>query len=165
MNAIPGESIVIEAMAEEHLDRVLEIERAVFSDPWSPGSFRNELRDSRISFSRVASCFPEKAPVGYFVAWFVDDEVHLGNLAVASAWQHQGIGQRLLDHLLETARGRGSRRVTLEVRESNLVAQGLYLKNGFQPVAIRRRYYPDNREDAIVMMLELPPPAEPRFRG
>lgn len=165
MNAIPDKEIGIEPMAEKHLDQVLQIERTVFSDPWSLASFRNEIGDSRVSFTRVALDHPEGTVVGYFVAWFVDDEVHLGNLAVAAAWQRRGVGQQLLDYLLDVGRGRRARRVTLEVRESNLVAQRLYLRNGFQPVAVRRRYYPDNHEDAIVMMLELPTPPERRNRG
>jgi [ribosomal protein S18]-alanine N-acetyltransferase len=152
-------------MAEEHLKQVLQIERTVFSDPWSLASFRNEVNDTRVSFTRVALSYPEGTVVGYFVAWFVEDEVHLGNLAVASDRQHRGVGQQLLDHLLEASRGRGARRVTLEVRESNLVAQRLYLRNGFRPVAVRHRYYPDNHEDAIVMMLELTPSPEPGGRG
>ena len=164
MSAIPEEETAVEKMAEEHLEEVLLIERAVFSDPWSLASFKNEIGDSRVSFNRVALSYPEGAVVGYFVAWFVDDEIHLGNLAVAAASQRRGVGQRLLDYLLEAGRQRRLRRVTLEVRESNLVAQRLYLRNGFQPVAIRRRYYPDNREDAIVMMLELRSPQEPRTR-
>src|SRR5512140_708694 len=130
MNANPAENLAIEPMAEEHLGPVLKIEREVFSDPWSLASFRNKISDSRVSFSRVALSHPEKAVVGYFVAWFVDDEIHLGNVAVARAWQHRGIGQRLIDYLVEAGRLRKTRRVTLEVRESNLVAQALYLKNG-----------------------------------
>jgi ribosomal-protein-alanine N-acetyltransferase len=158
VNAVPDRKerrIHIETMTSDHLPGVLQIERTVFSDPWSLSSFENEVSGNDTSFVRVALSSPHKAVVGYFVAWIVDNEIHLGNLAVSPAEQGRGIGQKLLDHLLATGRRRRVRVVTLEVRESNLVAQKLYLRNGFRPVAIRRRYYPDNREDAIVMMLDL----------
>lgn len=140
------------------LPAVLDIERAVFSDPWSRASFEHEVQGGPVSLCRVARLWPEGRVVGYFVAWQVEDELHLGNLAVAPGLQGQGIGQRLLDRLLDEGRRDGRSLVTLEVRESNLAAQRLYLRNGFKPVALRRRYYPDNHEDAIVMMrdLELP---------
>ena len=155
MSAVPEEKLVILNMAEEHLAAVQEIEKDVFGDPWSIASFRNEITGNKTSYARVALSSPDRTLVGYFVAWFVEDEIHLGNLAVSRAEQGRGIGQQLLHYLMTAARRRRCRKITLEVRESNLVAQKLYLRNGFRPVAIRRRYYPDNREDAIVMMLDL----------
>ena len=154
MSARPAPRIGIEPMTVESLPEVLVIERLVFGDPWSAASFRHEVEDNASSVTRVARLWPDGPVVGYFVAWFIEDEVHLGNLAVHPDRQGEGTGQRLLDHLLEEAGRREARMVTLEVRESNLGAQRLYLRNGFRPIAIRRRYYPDNHEDAIVMMLE-----------
>jgi ribosomal-protein-alanine N-acetyltransferase len=147
--------LALETMTRGHLREVLEIERAVFSDPWSLPSFEHEVKGGPVSLCRVARLWPEGGVVGYFVAWRVEDEVHLGNIAVAPAHQGQGIGQELLDDLFTEASAGGGRVLTLEVRESNLAAQRLYLRNGFKPVALRRRYYPDNHEDAIVMMREL----------
>jgi ribosomal-protein-alanine N-acetyltransferase len=155
MNVAPESRVSIEPMTEAHLAQVVDIENEVFGDPWSAQSFLHEIRDDRISFARVALSYPEGVVVGYFVAWFIDTEVHLGNLAVAKTHRGRGIGQRLLDHLIETGEERQCTLVTLEVRETNLVAQRLYLKNGFRPVAIRKGYYPDNREDAIVMMRDV----------
>lgn len=158
MNAgdLPAESpLAILAMDETHLEAVLEIERRVFPDPWSAASFRNEIADRRVAVNRVAVDYAQGVVVGYFVSWFVEDEAHLGNLAVSPDHQQRGIGQLLLDGLLDEARRRRTRLVSLEVRESNVAAQRLYLRNGFRPVAIRRRYYPDNREDAIVMQIDL----------
>lgn len=151
----PETPLAILPMADEHLEAVLEIERQVFPDPWSPASFRNEIADRRVAVNRVAVDYAKGAVVGYFVSWFVEDEAHLGNLAVSPGEQQRGIGQLLLDGLVDEARRRRTRLITLEVRESNLAAQRLYLRNGFRPVAIRRRYYPDNREDAIVMQIDL----------
>lgn len=142
-------------MTLDMLPEVLVIERLVFSDPWSPASFRHEVAESQTAVTRVARLWPEGTVLGYFVAWAVEDEIHLGNLAVHPEGQGDGTGQMLLSHLVEEGRRRGGRIITLEVRESNLGAQRLYLRKGFRPIAIRRRYYPDNHEDAIVMMLEL----------
>jgi ribosomal-protein-alanine N-acetyltransferase len=147
--------IAIVPMTVTSLPEVLAIERLVFGDPWSAASFRHEVEDNATAVTRVARLWPDGPVLGYFVAWFIEDEVHLGNLAVHPDHQGEGTGQRLLDHLLAEAADRHARMVTLEVRESNLGAQRLYLRNGFRPIAIRRRYYPDNHEDAIVMMLEL----------
>lgn len=155
MSARPVPRLAIEPMSRAHLPEVLAIERAVFSDPWSLPSFEHEVKGAPVSLCRVARLWPEGGVVGYFVAWRVEDELHLGNIAVAPAHQGQGIGQKLLDELIATAGEAGGRVVTLEVRESNIAAQRLYLRNGFKPVALRRRYYPDNHEDAIVMMRNL----------
>ena len=155
MNARPLPKLEIVAMTVDHLPEVMEIEKLVFADPWSVASFRHEVAENRTALTRVARVWPDGPVLGYFVAWFIEDEVHLGNLAVHPDRQGQGAGQRLLDDLIAEAGRRGGRMMTLEVRESNLGAQRLYLRNGFRPVAIRRRYYPDNHEDAIVMMLEL----------
>ncbi len=157
MNAVREPQIRIEPMALRHLESVVELEREIFSDPWSAVSFLNEIESGGASVTRVALSYPDMAVVGYFVAWLVEDEVHLGNLAVAPESRGRGIGQRLLDTLLEIAVPKRVRKITLEVRESNWMAQRLYLKNGFRPVSIRKRYYPDNREDAIVMRLDLKP--------
>jgi ribosomal-protein-alanine N-acetyltransferase len=155
VSARPAPRLAIEPMSRAHLPEVLAIERAVFSDPWSLPSFEHEVKGGPVSLCRVARLWPEGGVVGYFVAWCVEDELHLGNIAVAPAHQGQGIGQKLLDELFAAAEAAGGTVVTLEVRESNIAAQRLYLRNGFKPVALRRRYYPDNHEDAIVMMRNL----------
>jgi len=155
MSAHPAPRRQIVPMSIDQLPEILAIERLVFSDPWSPASFQHEVEQNRTAMTRVARLWPEGPVLGYFVAWVVEDEIHLGNLAVHPDRQGEGTGQLLLDHLVEEARRRGGRMITLEVRESNMGAQRLYLRNGFRPIAIRRRYYPDNHEDAIVMMLEL----------
>lgn len=152
---MPRPDFAIVPMTARHLDDVLQIERQVFSDPWSVVSFQSELAENRLAVLRVAVDYADGSVLGYFVSWFVEDEVHLGNVAVGPGRQGRGVGQALLDHLVEEAREREALFISLEVRESNLTAQRLYLRNGFRPVAIRRRYYPDNREDAIVMRLDL----------
>jgi ribosomal-protein-alanine N-acetyltransferase len=93
--------------------------------------------------------------VGYLVAWFVADEVHLANLAVVPDVRRRGLAQRFLGELESEGRRREARMVILEVRRSNAAAQGLYRKNGYYTVSIRRRYYRDNHEDALVMIKPL----------
>lgn len=136
------------------LDEVLAIERLSFTDPWSYEMFRSELMIGGGSYARLAE--REGAVLGYLCAVMVADEAHLGNLAVDPSERRLGVAQVLLDDLLEAARKRGARRVTLEVRESNENARKFYYKNDFIDVAIRKNYYRNPTEDAIVMLRTLP---------
>jgi len=92
---------------------------------------------------------------GYLLAWRLEGEIHLGNLAVSKEYQRRGVGQALLSWLIDRTREDGPGRITLEVRASNFAAQELYRRFGFQAVALRRGYYQDSGEDALVMMREL----------
>jgi [ribosomal protein S18]-alanine N-acetyltransferase len=89
--------------------------------------------------------------VGYAGMWLMVDEAHITTIAVRSDWRGKGFGELLLASLIEAAQDIGGRRVTLEVRVSNEVAQGLYRKYGFQKEGLRPRYYSDNNEDAYIM--------------
>jgi [ribosomal protein S18]-alanine N-acetyltransferase len=140
----------IRRFAATDLDRVCQIEQAVFSSPWSRGSFECEFGDGGTSFSWVAVA--GRNVIGYIIAWLVEDELHIGNIAVDPERRGQGVGRALLTYCLARAAARGVSRATLEVRMSNETAIALYEKNGFVPVAIRKRYYTDNGEDAIVML-------------
>lgn len=147
------QGLSIEPMRREDIDEVLAIERAVFSLPWSRNAFAVEVDDSSISIPRVA-CLASRV-VGYAVTWRVVDELHIGNLAVAPSSQRLGIGRAMLRSLMDTARDLRLAYATLEVRISNDAAISLYEGCGFRPVAMRRRYYPDNGEDAMVMLREI----------
>lgn len=136
-------------MAAADLDRVLAIERAVFAAPWSRRSFEAEL-EGGASVPWVAERGGEVA--AYLISWRVADELHIGNIAVAPALQRRGIGRELLAFCLAEASSRGIGYATLEVRVSNDRAIKLYEAFGFRPVAMRRSYYSDTGEDAIVMM-------------
>ena len=128
---------------------ILEIERAVFSDPWSAQSFREALGHPAVYFSCARR--DEGDVLGYVVAWFVADEGEIANLAVArSAWG-EGIGRALLDGALSEAVSRDVTAVYLEVRESNERARRLYESRGFEDVGRRRGYYRRPIEDAIVL--------------
>jgi len=144
----------IRRMVLADVSAVSGMEEAIFSDPWSRNVFVREARGGEDTWARVA--VTERGEVvGYMVAWFVADEVHLANLAVHPDHRRRGLGQRFLTELEDRGRDREARMVVLEVRRSNAEAQALYRKFGYYPVSIRRRYYADNREDAVVMIKPL----------
>lgn len=133
---------------EEHLKRVMEIEQACQGSPWSEASFRNELTSPQSIF---LVALLEGGPVGFGGAWILADEAHITTLAVHPDQRRQGIGRRLMDAILEQSVKRGAVCATLEVRAGNPEAIGLYEGMGFVNAGLRKRYYPDNREDAVVM--------------
>jgi ribosomal-protein-alanine N-acetyltransferase len=148
------QALRIRPLAPSDLDRVCQIEDAVFSMPWSRESFEGETEEDGIAFSWVAEQGGRLA--GYLVAWLVEDELHIGNIAVDPELRRRGVGRALLSYCLARAAERGVARATLEVRESNDAAIALYEESGFLPVAMRKRYYDDNDEDAIVMLKAFP---------
>jgi ribosomal-protein-alanine N-acetyltransferase len=147
-------------MTEGALDEVVAIEGQVFPDPWPRRSFAEELAKSPPPYAQVAR--RAGRVVGYLFAWFILDEVHLGNLAVDPRYRRQGVARALLSRLVERSRRRGSTFITLEVRAQNTAAIALYEGLGFRRVAVRKGYYA-GREDALIMERELeaaPPPRE-----
>jgi ribosomal-protein-alanine N-acetyltransferase len=147
------DELVIEPLAEPHLADVLRIERACFPAPWTESMFRQEVEEKWLSHSFVASL--DGRVVGYIIAWFLRGEVHVLNVAVEAGYQRRGIARRLLSHVIELGEQAEHHLVTLEVRASNDPAKLLYVTMGFAPVGVRRRYYRDNDEDAIVMVRRL----------
>jgi ribosomal-protein-alanine N-acetyltransferase len=145
--------VAVRPFSISRIEEVLAIEREAFSDPWTREMFRSELEVGAGTYARLAE--REGAVVGYLLAILVLDEAHLGNLAVHPGARREGIAQRLLDDLLATARAAGVKRITLEVRGSNAGARKFYYKNGFMDVAIRKNYYRNPVEDAIVMLRSL----------
>ena len=100
--------------------------------------------------------------VGFIGVWYMADEAHIVNIGVSGEHRGRGLGELLLIGALEHAQNRGVRMVTLEVRESNFIARNLYRKYGFTERGLRKAYYSDNREDAVIMTTE--PIADPAFR-
>lgn len=146
-------SVRILPLTMERIDEVLEIEKLSFTDPWSREMFRSELEVGGGTYARMG--VREGRLVGYLLAVLIEDEAHLGNLAVHPSERRSGVGQRLLDDLLGTARGSGITRITLEVRKSNENARKFYFRNDFIDVAMRKNYYRNPHEDAIVMLRSL----------
>ena len=140
-------------MTLSHLNQVLDIEDEVFPSPWKREVFLQELDAAHVSRPYVG--LSGDVVVGYFIAWFVHDEVHLVNIAVTDGWQRQGIGSRLLTYLIYLAVTEEKNIITLEVRPSNPNAISFYEAFSFVQVGVRKEYYSDNREDAILMTLNL----------
>lgn len=153
VNKLP-QSFVIEPMRVGDLDDVMEIERSSFRSPWSAQVFLEEVaRDwAHVDVVRDAGSGRVVAFGNY---WLVADEVHLLNLATAPGARRQGHASRLLAHITDFGRAHDCRFVTLEVRRSNAAALRLYRRFGFRAVGVRPNYYSEDREDAIVMLLDL----------
>jgi ribosomal-protein-alanine N-acetyltransferase len=170
---------VVEPMRLTDLDQVMAIERDAFSAPWSVHAYRYEILKNKYSTMLVAreavtaSKRPDwlpllssarKSPVlSYGGFWLLVDEVHISTIAVSIEWRGRGLGELLLISLLDRGVRLGAHRATLEVRISNLAAQGLYRKYGFETTARQKQYYADNNEDAFIMATPLF--ASPRFQN
>jgi ribosomal-protein-alanine N-acetyltransferase len=150
-------AVSIRRMRSVDLPRVMQIELATFTMPWSESTFRGLLRrtDSDLYVAEVHGVV-----AGYAVFWAVTDQGELGNVAVAQEFRGQGIGARLIDEVLDFAAERGVREIFLEVRKSNSGAQNLYRAFGFYEVGKRRNYYLQPVEDALVMKLDVQPRLE-----
>ena len=147
--------LVISRATAEQIEAIAAIERACFSDPWSAESFASLCEQGApwIFFSARM----DGEICGYAVASAVCDEGEIANIAVAPAWQRQGVGMMLLIATVHELIALGAESVYLEVRASNTAARRLYERSGFEVTGIRRGYYTLPREDAIVMRRELPP--------
>lgn len=139
----------IRALNPSDLPRVLEIERASFPDPWSVEAFRGVFHSK---FYITLGIFQERL-LGYIIALWVVDELHILNIAVEPGSRRMGLGGTLLDTLLNGFKSR-MKFAHLEVRASNSQAIGFYEKRGFKTVGTRKGYYP-NGEDALLMSLEV----------
>jgi ribosomal-protein-alanine N-acetyltransferase len=135
------------------LDRVMDIEPALYSHPWTRGNFDDSLTAGYSCW--VVEC--GSAVAGYGVLMTGVREAHLLNLSVAQDWQRRGFGRMLLEHFVRVARGSDAAQMFLEVRPSNVAARRLYVDFGFREITVRRGYYPlgRGREDAILMGMAL----------
>jgi ribosomal-protein-alanine N-acetyltransferase len=129
---------------------VMAIEDRVFPSPWPAHAYVDELTRNELSHCYVLET-PVDGLIGYGCFWLLVDEAHISTLAVALDWRGRGLGELMVIHLIEQAIELGAAMVTLEVRVSNHVAQALYAKYGLTVVGRRKRYYADNREDALIM--------------
>ncbi len=135
---------------EKYIDEVVNIEKESFSDAWSKGMFLMELVPRGFIFYL---CLDDERVVGYLIARHVLDEIDILNLAIEPASRRKKLAVTLLDNLFEEVDG--IRLYSLEVRKSNAAAISLYKKYGFEQVSIRKNYYENPREDALVMMKEI----------
>lgn len=139
-----------ESLDKSHIERVVEIEKLCNSAPWSEKSFLNELTNPQSIF---LVAYSGETVVGFGGVWLCVDEAHITTLAVTPEARRQGIGRAMMLQLLSRARAAGMTCSTLEVRAGNEAAIALYRELGYVETARRRGYYPDNKEDAVVMWL------------
>lgn len=142
--------MIIRAMTPNDVPAAAKLERAAFPDPWSEAELRAEL-EKDFSLAEVKDDGGEI--IGYAVSWLVRETAELVRIAAAPRRRREGHAESLLCSALKKARGAGCERVTLEVREGNAAAMGLYGKLGFERIALRRGYY--GGEDAVIMERKL----------
>ncbi len=143
-----NQDYLIRKMTELDLDEVMMIEQESFTLPWSRESYQGELRNSFASYI-VCDCAGDVA--GYAGIWVVFEEAHITNVAVKKSFRTRGIGLALMDEAERIARARKATRILLEVRPSNEAALHMYRNLDYMQTSLRKAYYTDNGEDAIVM--------------
>ena len=139
--------------ASSDLDAVLAIEAASFTRPWTRDMYLAELENEGVSFCYLARD-SVRGVLGFCSFWRVLDEMHINNLAVDPPYRRQGIGTALLTFVMKEGARLGARRASLEVRRSNDVARQMYERFGFMPAGVRRAYYTNPVEDALVLWSE-----------
>lgn len=144
--------LIIRKMTQHDINSVLEIEEASFPVPWSHDSFMSEIRNPLALYLVV-----EEGPLiqGYGGVWKIFDEAHITNVAVHPRARKRGVGEMLMNRIIEVMILQGVIWLTLEVRPSNDSARNLYERLQFRQVGVRKGYYSDNGEDAIIMTKEL----------
>jgi [ribosomal protein S18]-alanine N-acetyltransferase len=160
--------VQFQPLSVDWLDRVLQIENAVYPHPWSRANFEDSIKTGYqmqvLTTGLATDSAPDADILGYFIAMKGFEEVHLLNITVAEPFQRQGWAKLMLDALAVWSRGQGAAWLWLEVRGSNERALQVYKARGFKLVSVRKDYYPNGqklnglanaREDAIVMSLKL----------
>jgi ribosomal-protein-alanine N-acetyltransferase len=146
-------TVEIRRLSLDHVDAIDMIERAAMPAPWSPAMFAGEIVKPTSVCLGAFEAGSDRL-VGYVIVSRYVDAWHVMNLVVATDWRRQGVARRLLEELFERTRDEARRGFTLEVRASNDAAMRLYEAMGFRAQGVRRGYYTDNREDAVIMWRE-----------
>ncbi|MBD1224650.1 ribosomal protein S18-alanine N-acetyltransferase [Virgibacillus halodenitrificans] len=145
--------IVIRKMHIIDVDAVMEVENATFSTPWTTDIFYQELVDNDYAHYFVMEA--DKKIIGYVGLWLVIDDAQITNIAIMPGYRGNKLGEKLFEFTIQQILLLGGTRLSLEVRKSNTIAQRMYRKFGLVPGGIRKNYYTDNQEDAIVMWVNL----------
>jgi [ribosomal protein S18]-alanine N-acetyltransferase len=143
------QSITLRAMELKDVDDVWEIEKLSFRTPWSRASFLDEMQINQKARYIVAEL--GDTVVGYGGMWFIVDEAHITNIAVHPDYRGQKIGEKIVEAMMAAAQRESIISLTLEVRVTNIPAINLYKKLGFEDIGIRKGYYSDTGEDALIM--------------
>ena len=154
--------MTIRRMTVDDIPQVCLIENVTFTPPWSEDSFHREMTEHACARYLVAVS-DDGAILAYAGAWMILDEGHITNIAVAPEHRGHGVGRAVTEALMQYAANLGVQYMTLEVRRSNLVAQALYKSVGFIELGVRKRYYEDNQEDALLMVCDHMPDMDENF--
>lgn len=144
-------SLSIRPATPADIDRISDLEQTCFSSAWSRESIRYEICSNTLAYT-LCAVGADDLVIGYLIGWKISPEFHLGNLAVHPVYRSKGIAQALCTHLLSHLKTEQFTTITLEVREHNSAAIGLYTKLGFTPIAMRKKYYADTGENALIMI-------------
>lgn len=137
-------------MDSSHINGVYELSKICFSVPWTLDSISSEVENPLAKYV-IAENLSTKEVIGYAGVWIVAGEGDITNIAVNPSYRKQGIASNILTKLFEICKENNCTDITLEVRTSNTAAQNLYKKFNFKEEGIRKKYYSDNGEDAIIM--------------
>lgn len=147
-----NQDYLIRKLTRQDLDQLMVIEDDVFSMPWSRQSYETELKNQ---WANYLACDWEGQLAAYIGMWTVFEEAHITNVAVSKRFRGRGLGRILMLEEEKLARAKGANRILLEVRPSNEAALAMYKGLGYIPISVRREYYADNGEDALVMIKHL----------
>lgn len=156
-NPLPSDHpITIRSMTINDVPDVCALDRRSFSLPWTEKSFIYEITENQLSIPLVVEIDTPagNSIIGFIVVWIIVDEAHIGTIAVDESYRNKAIAQRLITEAFRQARRSGALIGYLEVRAGNLPARHLYEKLGFEVDGVRKGYYQDNHEDAILMSLK-----------
>lgn len=142
-------------MATGDLPEIMAIELTSFPNPWHEITFRGELQNTGVSFPLVAVERTASRILGYIIYWRIQDEIQINNIAVHRDARGWGIGEGIMRRVLDKERAAGVVFASLEVRVSNIAARALYEKLGFEKLGVRKDYYVNPAEDALVLGLNL----------
>ncbi|HZJ83666.1 MAG TPA: ribosomal protein S18-alanine N-acetyltransferase [Clostridia bacterium] len=146
------DDIWVRPIKNQDIDDILYLETLCFSTPWSRGALKGEIESNHCARYMVIE--KKDRVIGYGGMWIILDEAHITNIAIHPKHRGQGLGEAIMKALIDTAIELKIDSMTLEVRVSNLVAKNLYRKLGFTEVGIRKGYYTDDGEDALIMWKE-----------
>lgn len=145
-------ALTLERLGQADVPQLAALERACFSCPWTEAQYAQLLEESRV---RVVGVRAGHALVAYCSFYHAGDEMEILNLATAPDWRRKGLGRRLLGFVLRIGEQMGIEQVVLEVRVTNTAARALYAGAGFAQAGVRKAYYPDTGEDALVLVRAL----------
>ncbi len=143
----------IREMENSDIEAVMEVDKKTFNSPWTEEIFNYEINENKFAHYFIVET--NKTIVGYVGLWIVYEDAQITNIAILKDYRGFKIGKNLFGYALQHSKNQGAERLSLEVRISNEVAQNMYQKFGLVPGGIRKKYYTDDNEDALVMWVNL----------